>query len=67
MPNKKKELLSYAADQLGRPALAARLKVSIEILNKWLDGDADITNSKSLALADLVYELTLPGKYRKSL
>jgi hypothetical protein len=67
MPNKKKELLSYAVDQLGKPALAARLKVSVDILNTWLEGNADMTNSKSLALADLVYELTLPGKCPKSL
>lgn len=62
MSNKRKELLEYAAQQLGRPALAARLKVNLETLNAWLDGSADMTNSKALALADVIHELTLPLK-----
>lgn len=65
MSDKKRNLLNYAASQLGRPALAARLKVSIDILEAWLDGRADMTNSKALALADLVHELTIPGKSSK--
>ena len=60
MADKKKELLTYAAERLGRPALAARLKVSPDTLSAWLDGSADMTNSKALALADLIDELTLP-------
>ena len=65
MPNKKRDLLKYAADQLGRPALAARLKVTPAVLDAWMDGSADMTNSKALALADLVHELTMPGKASK--
>jgi hypothetical protein len=62
MPDKKRELLTYAAQQLGRAALAARLKVRLDTLDAWLKGTADMTNSKALALADLVSELTLPRK-----
>ena len=62
MPDKKKELLKYAAAQLGHPALAARLKVSLDVLDAWMDGSADMTNTKALALADLVHELTVPRK-----
>ena len=65
MPNKKSDLLKYAAAQLGRPALAARLKVNPDILDAWIDGSADMTNSKALALADLVRELTVRGKSPK--
>ena len=65
MPNKKRDLLKYAAAQLGRPALAGCLKVSLDVLDAWMDGTADMTNSKALALADLVHELTLPGKSPK--
>ena len=65
MPNKKRDLLKYAADQLGRPALAARLKVTPAVLDGWMDGSADMTNTKALALADLVHELTLLGKSSK--
>jgi hypothetical protein len=32
----------------------------VDTLNAWLDGSADMTNSKALALADLIDELTLP-------
>ena len=65
MPDKKRDLLKYAASQLGRPALAARLKVSLDVLDAWIDGTADMGNSKVLALADLVRELTIPGKAPK--
>lgn len=58
MPHKKKELLKYAADQLGRSELAARLKVSQDTIDAWLEGSADMTNNKALALADLVHELS---------
>ena len=62
MSDKKQELLKYAEHQLGRLELAARLKVSLPTLEAWLAGSADMTNSKALALADLVRELTLPHK-----
>ena len=65
MSDKKRDLLKYAANQLGRPALAARLKVSVDVLDAWMDGTADMTNSKALVLADLVHELTVPGKLPK--
>lgn len=65
MSDKKRDLLKYAATKLGRPALAARLKVSLDVLDAWMDGTADMTNSKALALADLVHELTVPGKSPK--
>ncbi len=67
MPDKKKNLLNYAASQLGRPALATRLKVSLDVLEAWMDGRADMANSKALALADLVNELTIPGSPRSKL
>lgn len=57
MSDTKKHLLEYAAQQLGQKELAARLKVSQSTLDMWLLGSADMTNSKALALADLVHAL----------
>ena len=56
--NSKKRLLEYAASRLGRKQLAARLKVSEKMVEQWLEGSADMTHNKALALADLVNELT---------
>jgi len=53
----KKRLLEFAAQRLGRAELAARLKVTEGTLANWMDGSADMTNSKALALADLVQQL----------
>ena len=53
----KKRLLEYAAKRLGRAALAARLKVPEKMVADWIDEGAEMTNSKALALADLVQEL----------
>lgn len=57
-----KSLLEYAVRTLGRPELAARLKVSESTLDAWLSQGADMTNSKALALADLIYELSKAQK-----
>ena len=54
----KKRLLQYALGRLGRKELAARLKVPEKMVEDWLAGSADMTHSKTLALADLVNELT---------
>jgi plasmid maintenance system antidote protein VapI len=54
----KKRLLEYALGRLGRKQLAARLKVPEKMVEQWLDGSADMTHNKALALADLVNELT---------
>jgi len=54
----KKRLLEYALGRLGRKQLAARLKVPEEVVARWLEGSADMTHNKALALADLVNELT---------
>ena len=62
MPDKKKSLLQYAVEKFGRSELARRMKVSQETLDAWLYGGADMTNSKALALADLIDELTQPLK-----
>jgi DNA-binding transcriptional regulator YiaG len=62
MADKKKELLKYAAQQLGRSELAARLKVSQSTLDAWLEGSADMTHNKALALADLIHELSKAQK-----
>jgi DNA-binding transcriptional regulator YiaG len=53
----KKRLLEFAAQRLGRAELATRLKVTESTLANWMDGSADMTNSKALALADLVHHL----------
>jgi len=53
----KKRLLQYALGRLGRKQLAARLKVSEEVVEQWLTGSADMTNNNALRLADLVNEL----------
>jgi hypothetical protein len=54
----KKRLLEFALGRLGRKELAARLKVTENVVDGWLAGSADMTHSKALALADLVNELT---------
>jgi plasmid maintenance system antidote protein VapI len=54
----KKRLLEYAAGRLGLKELAARLKVPEKTVEEWLHGSPDMTNSKALALADLINDLT---------
>ncbi|HKV53098.1 MAG TPA: hypothetical protein VJN94_00520 [Candidatus Binataceae bacterium] len=53
----KKRLLQYASERLGKAKLAARLKVTEATLEAWLNGSADMTHGKALALADLIAEL----------
>ena len=53
----KKRLLEYAAGKIGRAELAARLKVPERLVAEWLEGSADMTSRKALALADLVQQL----------
>ncbi|HEX4927505.1 MAG TPA: helix-turn-helix transcriptional regulator [Burkholderiales bacterium] len=52
-------LLEYAAQRLGgRAELAARLKVTESTLAAWMNGSADMTYGKALALADLIAMLS---------
>jgi len=53
----KRRLLEFAVERLGRREVAARLRVNEATLDGWLQHPADITNTKSLALADLVSDL----------
>ena len=53
----RKRLLDYALERLGKARLAARLKVTESTLEAWLNGSADMTHGKALALADLIAEL----------
>jgi plasmid maintenance system antidote protein VapI len=57
----KKRLLQYALGRVGRKELAARLKVPEKMVEEWLQGSADMTHNKALALADLVHQLTRGG------
>ena len=53
----RQRLLAYAAEELGRPELAMRLKVSVDTLDLWLAGHIPLPNRKLLALADLIDEI----------
>jgi plasmid maintenance system antidote protein VapI len=56
----RKRLLDYALERLGKARLAARLEVTESTLDAWLNGSADMTHSKALALADLIAALNKP-------
>lgn len=49
-----RQLLQYAADKVGKPEAAKRLKVAEETLSDWLRGTKEMPNSKLGALADLI-------------
>ena len=51
-------LLQYAAERLGRPEVATRLKVRESVIQDWIDGVSEMPNMKRLALADLVHGLS---------
>jgi len=57
-------LLEYAHQRLGKSELAKRLQVSEEVVEAWFVNPAEMPNRKRLALADLVHELTDPGRKR---
>lgn len=50
-------LLRYLAERLGREQLAARLKVTVGLLELWLSGEISVPARKLLLLADLVEDL----------
>ncbi|HET7366134.1 MAG TPA: hypothetical protein VFJ70_21370 [Burkholderiales bacterium] len=58
----KKRLLQYAMGRLGRKQLAERLRVPEKLVEEWLEGSADMTHNRALALADLVHQLTQANK-----
>ena len=50
----RQRLLKYAAEKLGKPEVAKRLKVEEETLNAWLWGETEMPNAKLGELADLI-------------
>lgn len=56
------ELLRRAAKLVGRDNLALALRVSQDLLQAWMDGQATVPARKLAALGDYLEELTLPPK-----
>ena len=53
----KQRILKEATDLFGRTALAQALKVSEELLDAWVRGEATVPDNQLLRLADVLVRL----------
>lgn len=54
----KQGLLRRAAELIGREELAVRLKVPIDVLEAWMNGQATMPDRKLLVLADVLAQFS---------